>query len=426
MEKNSEYPIAALFAGLLFFASGAFAQMEDLNEVCGQATTEMICQTISAQVSASAPPGVDISCGWTGTQCVANIVVDDSLKNPGTKATDLRSACSAGAGSQSVCDSITAGIAEADAMPEGITVECVWQNPGASSACSPRVTLQTSMITSRIVGGFIKSMEFLQGGTAKTSIRVMSDPFEPYVIHTVIDGSSFPGGRDSDTWMTVTATKDVTPGTFDFDSIDPAAMAAAEQDRLKALFSGDGPTEIGPGIGPDFTVLKQLQTFNWSMTIPYDTTKNFTGTAQCNGTYNDTLDKCMNGAQEANWIKMPLCTNPSSCPAGSYLKDVPSAGYLTIFNADPVPVYRTKGTNTTTTTSTTSTSPIGTTTTTLKGSIAGDANGDGHVNYADLLLIASSYGRHSGDYGYDPRADLSGDGRVDYADLLLLATNYGR
>ena len=55
-----------------------------------------------------------------------------------------------------------------------------------------------------------------------------------------------------------------------------------------------------------------------------------------------------------------------------------------------------------------------------------DSNGDGHVDYHDLLTVAGSYGRHAGDGRFNSDADLNGDGVVDYKDLLILAANYGR
>ena len=385
---DKKYFFIGILMGFLFFLPFASAQEQgDLDAACAnamQAPTpaiqEQVCANISAQVASSAPAGVTLSCVWTGTDCVSSIVVDDSVKNPGTVSTSLTSTCAKGNGYQELCTNITASIAAAGSSPSGISVGCVWDNAGASNMCSSRITLQTSTITSKMVAGIIKSMEFIQGGAAKTSIKVMSDPFEPYMIHTVVDGSNFPGGKDSDTWMTVTATKDITPQTFNLDSIDPAAMAQAEKDKLMSQFSGAGPTEIGQGIGPDFSALKALQTFNWNMTIPYDIGKEFAGTAQCNGTFNETLDKCMNGSHDAEWIKMPLCTTLGSCPSGSYLKDVPSAGYLTIYGADPVPVYLTENETTTTSTTTSTTS-----TTTAACAIHGDNPPCGSISLAEVV-----------------------------------------
>jgi mannan endo-1,4-beta-mannosidase len=57
---------------------------------------------------------------------------------------------------------------------------------------------------------------------------------------------------------------------------------------------------------------------------------------------------------------------------------------------------------------------------------AGDANGDGVIDYDDLLILAASYGKNSVDAGYDIRTDYNGDGEIDYSDLIILAANYGK
>ena len=58
--------------------------------------------------------------------------------------------------------------------------------------------------------------------------------------------------------------------------------------------------------------------------------------------------------------------------------------------------------------------------------LAGDINADGYVDVADLLLVASSWSRASGDSGFDLRCDLNGDDRVNVVDLLILADNWGK
>lgn len=51
---------------------------------------------------------------------------------------------------------------------------------------------------------------------------------------------------------------------------------------------------------------------------------------------------------------------------------------------------------------------------------AGDLDGDGDVDLADLEAVAAALGQAS------TPADLNGDGRVDLLDLVLVALNFGR
>jgi hypothetical protein len=54
--------------------------------------------------------------------------------------------------------------------------------------------------------------------------------------------------------------------------------------------------------------------------------------------------------------------------------------------------------------------------------LAGDANHDRSVNFADLVILARNY-------SHSPRlftdGDANYDGRVDFADLMILAGRYG-
>ncbi|MEM3407089.1 MAG: dockerin type I domain-containing protein [Nitrososphaerota archaeon] len=58
--------------------------------------------------------------------------------------------------------------------------------------------------------------------------------------------------------------------------------------------------------------------------------------------------------------------------------------------------------------------------------ILGDINGDGTVNYMDLAILGSCYGKSRGEGGYRQEADLNNDGIIDYRDLAILGANYGR
>jgi hypothetical protein len=50
----------------------------------------------------------------------------------------------------------------------------------------------------------------------------------------------------------------------------------------------------------------------------------------------------------------------------------------------------------------------------------GDANGDGRVDFADLLILAQNYGKPGG----WSAGDFNADGAVGFDDLLILAQNY--
>jgi hypothetical protein len=53
--------------------------------------------------------------------------------------------------------------------------------------------------------------------------------------------------------------------------------------------------------------------------------------------------------------------------------------------------------------------------------ILGDLNGDGAVDCLDLNIVKASFGKKTGQAGFDPRADLNRDGLVDVRDLALVA-----
>ncbi len=63
--------------------------------------------------------------------------------------------------------------------------------------------------------------------------------------------------------------------------------------------------------------------------------------------------------------------------------------------------------------------------TTVPGTLAGDANGDGQVSAADLAAVRGQLGRTSADPAWDARSDLNHDGRVDAADLSVMTRALG-
>jgi putative Ig domain-containing protein/dockerin type I repeat protein len=51
----------------------------------------------------------------------------------------------------------------------------------------------------------------------------------------------------------------------------------------------------------------------------------------------------------------------------------------------------------------------------------GDVNGDGVVNCTDMAIVKASFGKKTGQIGFDPRADVNGDGVVNVLDLSTVA-----
>jgi hypothetical protein len=58
--------------------------------------------------------------------------------------------------------------------------------------------------------------------------------------------------------------------------------------------------------------------------------------------------------------------------------------------------------------------------------VAGDVNGDGKVNWKDILIIASALGTRSGNRRWNPACDLNSDGKVDLNDLCIALRNFGK
>jgi hypothetical protein len=53
--------------------------------------------------------------------------------------------------------------------------------------------------------------------------------------------------------------------------------------------------------------------------------------------------------------------------------------------------------------------------------LSGDLNGDGVVDCKDIAIVKASFGKRTGDPGFDPRADVNNDGIVDVRDLSIVS-----
>ena len=55
--------------------------------------------------------------------------------------------------------------------------------------------------------------------------------------------------------------------------------------------------------------------------------------------------------------------------------------------------------------------------------LPGDADADGKVDFADLVILARNYGKTNATWA---DGDFDSDGKVDFNDFLILARNYSR
>lgn len=130
----------------------------------------------------------------------------------------------------------------------------------------------------------------------------------------------------------------------------------------------------------------------------------------------------------------PGCAFKSSGEAGFLLAEVNGNNmtirYITESGTNPDSVTLNSGggggiTNppTATPTRVTTVTPQPTITGTIK---PGDVNRDNLVNILDFQLLSNSFGKSSGQAGYNANADFNGDSRIDILDFQVLSNNFGR
>ena len=57
---------------------------------------------------------------------------------------------------------------------------------------------------------------------------------------------------------------------------------------------------------------------------------------------------------------------------------------------------------------------------------AGDLDGDGLCDVADLLTVVHGFGTAVGDPAYEERADVNNDGLIDVLELLQVVEDFGK
>jgi len=62
---------------------------------------------------------------------------------------------------------------------------------------------------------------------------------------------------------------------------------------------------------------------------------------------------------------------------------------------------------------------------TVRATLVGDVNGDGHVNILDAILVANAFLSTPSSPNWNPKADINGDGVVNILDAILVADHFG-
>jgi Dockerin type I domain len=57
---------------------------------------------------------------------------------------------------------------------------------------------------------------------------------------------------------------------------------------------------------------------------------------------------------------------------------------------------------------------------------AGDTDGDGDIDDADVTQIVSRFGARAGGANYDAKADCNSDGVIDELDLFVVGRQFGK
>ncbi|MFH1787933.1 MAG: hypothetical protein ABH834_00970, partial [Candidatus Altiarchaeota archaeon] len=128
---------------------------------------------------------------------------------------------------------------------------------------------------------------------------------------------------------------------FNISSINPSDIAAEDLDEIAAILNSSN-VSAGAGFAPDFSYVKSFQNFTWNITIPYNLSAELLGIIACNGTVEN--NSCMNSSLgNGSWWNIPSCANCGNCSDDTFALNCPQAGWVTVYGADPMPVYGSGG-----------------------------------------------------------------------------------
>jgi parallel beta-helix repeat protein len=247
---------------------------------------------------------------------------------------NLTDACHQGNVNLFACKTVNNTI-QAIPMPEGIEVGCEWNDTGSLNKCTPRVVLNTSLIVNVLEqSSLIDNVDFIQLGQILEEIILFAEPFLEHYVHVIANASEFPGNESPEFWMRVYNLSEVNISIFNLSQINPAEIAQEQIEQIEEQYSGYENITLGMGIAPDLSVVKNYEDFYWNLTIPYNTSEDFIGVVACNGTILNGNCSC-----SGNWINLSECPTCGNCSNNTYSIDCPSFGLVTVYGADPMPVY---------------------------------------------------------------------------------------
>jgi sugar lactone lactonase YvrE len=134
---------------------------------------------------------------------------------------------------------------------------------------------------------------------------------------------------------------------------------------------------------------------------------------------------------DSRWNNFPLALTlyapGGASPVGNYTANTDTSGYFTVTGITQGTYdAKVKNAHTLSIKKNNVAVPTGSTAVDFGTMLEGDANNDDNIGGGDYSILATAYGKCSGQSGWDSRADFNGSGCIEGADYSLLANNYGR